>query len=102
MTKWFEKFGLLFPPLQERYYRLNHPDYKKLPDIHPECIEENEKVMDLIYPTDGLKIFVPKDLNGEISASIFELAHKNPKAEIYWYMDQDFLGKQLVHIRKKL
>ena len=97
-----EKVWFTLPPLQERYYRLNHPDYKKLPDIHPECIEENEKVMDLIYPTDGLKIFVPKDLNGEISASIFELAHKNPKAEIYWYMDQDFLGKTVGSHKKEI
>jgi penicillin-binding protein 1C len=48
--------------------------------------------MDLIYPNEGLKIYIPKDLNGEYSAAIFEMAHKNPAAEIYWYMDQQFLG----------
>ena len=88
-----EKIWFTLPPLQERYYRLNHPDYQKIPDIHPECIENNEQVMDLVYPNDGLKIFVPKDLNGEISASIFEIAHKDPNAEIYWYMDEQYLGK---------
>ena len=87
-SSWFT-----LPPVQEWYYRLRHPSYEKLPELHSNCIVSNEKTMDLIYPNDGLKIYIPKDLNGEYSAAIFEMAHKNPSAEIYWYMDQQFLGK---------
>ncbi len=88
-----EKSWFSLPPVQEWYYRLRHPSYKKLPELHPDCIVNNERVMDLIYPNDGLKIYIPKNLDGSLSASVFEMAHKNPAAEIYWYIDEQFLGK---------
>ena len=85
--KWFS-----LPPVQEWFYRLKHPSYKKLPNLHPQCLGENEQLMDLIYPNEGLQLYIPKDLNGELSATVFEIAHKNPSSEIFWYMDEQFLG----------
>ena len=49
-------------------------------------------MMELIYPKEGLKIFIPKDLDGSKSTSIFEVAHRRAEAKVYWYLDEDYIG----------
>lgn len=87
-----EKSWFVLPPVQEWYYKTKNPDYKTLPPIYPDCMGIQEKMMALIYPKDGLKIFVPKNLDGTLSRTIFEAAHRRTEAEIHWYLDEDYLG----------
>ncbi len=87
-----EKSWFVLPPVQEWYYKTKNPDYKTLPPIYPDCVGTHEKMMALIYPKDGLKIFVPKNLDGTLSRTIFEAAHRRTEAEIHWYLDEDYLG----------
>ncbi|MGE0560426.1 MAG: penicillin-binding protein 1C [Flavobacteriales bacterium] len=86
-TNWF-----VLPTVQEWYYKTKNPEYKTLPPIHCDCIGESEKMMAIIYPKEGLKIFVPKNLDGTLSKTIFEVAHSRASAEIHWYLDQEYLG----------
>ncbi|MCB0408779.1 MAG: penicillin-binding protein 1C [Flavobacteriales bacterium] len=87
-----EKSWFVLPPVQEWYYKTKNPDYKTLPPIYPACVGTQEKMMALIYPKEGLKIFVPKNLDGTLSRTIFEAAHRRTEAEIHWYLDEDYLG----------
>ena len=48
--------------------------------------------MELIYPTDVLKIFVPREIDGSPGKTIFEMAHRNPDAVLYWHIDNDFMA----------
>jgi len=48
--------------------------------------------MDLLYPHENSRIFVPRELNGEPRRSIFELAHRRPNTEVYWHLDGQYLG----------
>lgn len=86
-VNWF-----VLPTLQEWYYKTKNPEYKSLPPIHPDCMGSSEKMMAIIYPKEGLKLFVPKNLDGTLSKTIFEVAHSRASAEIYWYLDQEYLG----------
>ncbi len=86
-TNWF-----VLPTIQEWYYKTKNPEYKSLPPIHRDCIGESEKMMAIIYPKEGLKLFVPKNLDGTLSKTIFEVAHSRASAEIYWYLDEEYLG----------
>lgn len=86
-VNWF-----VLPPVQEWFYKTKNPDFKSLPPIHPSCSGISEKVMELIYPKEGLKLFLPKNLDGTLSKTIFEIAHGRTNAEIYWYMDEEYLG----------
>jgi penicillin-binding protein 1C len=48
--------------------------------------------MDLIYPKPNSKIFIPRDLNGLSTQVVFELAHSDPGAVVYWHLDGSFIG----------
>jgi penicillin-binding protein 1C len=86
---------LVFPPLEEFYFRQRHPEYALLPPMHPDCAAENGNAaspMQLIYPRQASRIFVPVDLDGKKSKTVFQVAHRRADAKIHWHIDQTFLG----------
>jgi penicillin-binding protein 1C len=85
---------LVFPPLEEYYYRQRHPEYAALPPLHPDCQTQsgNDSPMQLIYPRQASRIFVPIDLDGKKSKTIFQVAHRRASAKIYWHIDQEYMG----------
>ena len=50
------------------------------------------KLLELIYPQENAKIFVPKEMNGEKGKTIFTAAHRNSEAKIFWTLDNTFAG----------
>jgi penicillin-binding protein 1C len=85
----------VLPATQEWYYRIKHPTYHTLPPFRPDCIPEAEAVqaMELIYPGKKAKIHVPLELDGSLGRTVFEAAHRNPKATIYRHLDATYKGE---------
>jgi penicillin-binding protein 1C len=55
--------------------------------------------MEVIYPKDMSGIFIPRGINGLRQKIVFEAAHRNPNAIIFWHIDGDYLGEtQAKHI----
>lgn len=80
-------------PTQEYFFKQHSLAYKPLPDYLPGCINEAHiRQMDLVYPHEGFKLYVPVDQNENRGRCIFKAAHKNSKAIIYWYLDGQYLG----------
>jgi len=48
--------------------------------------------MELIYPKYPTRILVPRDLDGSRSRTVFTVAHRTPETEIYWHLDEHFIG----------
>jgi penicillin-binding protein 1C len=48
--------------------------------------------MDLIYPKQHSRLFIPRDLDGKSGSSVFELAHRNPNITVFWHLDGEYLG----------
>ena len=48
--------------------------------------------MEMIYPQKGMRVFVPRDFGGRRSAVVFELVHRNSSAEVYWHIDDRYVG----------
>jgi len=85
----------ILPPVAEHYYQFKNPNYQKLPPFRDDCTASNmdkDQAMQLIYPKKTSKIYVPIDLNGELSQTIFKAAHRNPDAIVYWHLNQTYLG----------
>ncbi len=87
----------VLPALEEFYYRKKHPEYAPLPPFHPDCTESTvqsglSSPMQLIYPAARAKIYIPRDLDGTLSATVFKLAHRNPGARVFWHLDNTYLG----------
>ncbi len=86
----------VLPPLEAHYALSRDPSYKKLPpyrsDCRPAAAAANNKVMQLIYPKDITQIYVPVNLDGTSSQTIFRATHRQTSATIYWHMDDQYLG----------
>lgn len=90
--KMVHKSWFVLPPLQEYYYRTKHPSYTPLPPIKDECTTQNLRVMDLVYPSDGIKLYVPVELDGKQGEIVLEAVHNNPNANIFWHLNDKYIG----------
>jgi penicillin-binding protein 1C len=83
----------VLPPAIEYFYRQKHPEYKPLPPFATGCATgKSLPVMEFIYPTQGLKIFIPRDHTGELTRVISEVVHRNPSKKIFWHLDEKYIG----------
>ncbi len=84
----------LLPPLIEKYYKFNHPNYKELPNYKPECLSKiSDRAMALLYPKPNSKIYVPVEIDGNIGRTIFEATHRNISTTVYWHLDDNYIGE---------
>ncbi|MEL6653894.1 MAG: penicillin-binding transpeptidase domain-containing protein, partial [Bacteroidota bacterium] len=86
---------LILPPTMETYYRQAHPDFVPLPPFREDCLRSlpPQQQLALIYPRRGTRIYLPRDLDGSLSSVVFEAAHRDPSAWLYWHLDDQYLGK---------
>ncbi len=88
----------VLPPVMEWYYKRKDPRYRVLPPFLPGCADGNETPMELIYPKETRQVFIPRGLNGQLSRVVFEAAHREAGATIYWHLDDRYLGEtSLIH-----
>jgi len=90
-VKWF-----VLPPAMEWYYRKNHLNYRPLPPFRHDCLASmalrGPEFMGLIYPEKSSQIYVPIELSGRRGRVVFEAAHWDPNATIYWHLDDRYVG----------
>lgn len=92
-NNWF-----VLPPVQAWYFQQRHPGYRRLPPFAPGCVTEEESaVMEWIYPREASQIFVPLELGGKVGKVVFELAHRNRQATLYWHLDGNYLGQTRIY-----
>ncbi len=94
-SKMIHKSWFVLPPAMEYFYEKKNHNYKKLPPFRNDCINtaDNNNPMDLVYPRDINKIYIPVNLVGTTSSTIFEVAHRHSNSIIYWYVDNKYLGE---------
>ena len=82
----------VLPPAMEYFFRQKHPEYLPLPPFAEDCAPSGSlPVMEFIYPTQGIKIFIPRDHTGELTRVIAEVVHRNPAKKIFWHLDEKYL-----------
>jgi len=97
-TSWF-----VLPASWEWFYKERHPAYRSLPPFSPECLSEDEtKLIEFIYPPSGAVVSIPKQLDGSQGKVIFELAHRNAGAKIFWHLDETYIGETQNFHKKEL
>jgi penicillin-binding protein 1C len=76
----------------ELYYRNKHPDYHLLPPLAPGCISDRDiAAMEFLYPTPGVRIFIPRDQEGSLTRVIPEIAHRIASKKVFWHLDNSYL-----------
>lgn len=88
-VEWF-----VLPPVQEWYYKKNHPAYRLLPPYKEGCNPSDENnSMELIYPLNGTRLFVPVGIDGKTQEIIFELSHRYSSRKVFWHIDNTYFGQ---------
>ena len=88
-----QKSWFVLPPVQSWYYKLYHTDYKEPPPFKKGCIDSDAKSnMELIYPRSFTKIYIPLEQDGKPGLVVFEAAHRDENATIFWHLDDNFIA----------
>ena len=94
VAKMKQQKQFVLPPIQEWYYLQKSANYTRLPLYDKHCTpNESEIVLNIIYPYDGAKIYIPRQLEGERSTLICDATHKNKHSKIYWHLNDVYLGE---------
>jgi penicillin-binding protein 1C len=92
-VSWF-----ILPPAMEWYYKSKNPSYRELPPYRNDCETHGVNAMEIIYPKQYSKIYVPVEIDGNMGKTIFEVAHRKTNAIIYWHLDGKFISStQNIH-----
>ncbi len=85
-TVWFS-----LPPAMEHYYALRHPNYRPLPPWLP-GMGGTDEPMEILYPEAGATLLIPVQLDGTKGNMVVEMAHRDPRATLFWDLDGTFIG----------
>jgi penicillin-binding protein 1C len=87
--KWF-----VLPPVMEYFYKMKNPFYTVLPPYRDDCMlhDNTSFSLEMIYPKDNSRVYIPIDLNGVREKVVFKAAHHIAGMKIYWYLDGAFIG----------
>lgn len=88
-VSWF-----VLPPAWEWFYKQHNSSYRSLPPFKPDCGPGGQyQPMQFIYPQQNTRVSLPKQLDGSKGAVVFNLAHSNPDAKVYWHLDDNYAGE---------
>lgn len=103
VSKMVHQSWFVLPPIIEWYYKRRNPLYRPLPPFREDCKAiASQNVMELIYPRDNNRVFVPVELDGIRGKVVFELAHHDPEVQVFWHLDGEFLGTTYQFHQKEL
>lgn len=86
-VSWF-----VLPPVMELYYKSKNTGYRELPPFRNDCESNGLTTMEIIYPKQFSKIYVPVELDGTLGKTVFQVAHRNSASIIYWHLDDQYVG----------
>ncbi len=87
----------VLPPAMEWFYKSKNAGYKSLPPYREDCKHNmsagDVRAMEIIYPKETAKIYVPVELDGSQGSTVFEVAHRRPNTIIFWHIDAQYIGQ---------
>ena len=83
------------PVIEAYYYAKQHPRYNNLPPLAPDCQEDllAQNQIDVLFPMEREKIFIPKKLAGQKSEVIIEAITRKGNTRIFWHLNGEYLGE---------
>jgi len=80
------------PPVEEYYFKKVNR-YALLPPFRNDCVVDSRlSMMEIVYPKTEAKIFVPRELDETLSSAVFQVAHRNDGAKVFWHLDGEYLA----------
>ncbi len=94
-SEMIHKSWFVLPPVMEYYYKTKNYSYKSLPPFRPGCggaAGPAMPPMEMIYPKNNARIYVPLEIGGSRGQVIFNAAHRKTGETIYWSLDAKYMG----------
>ncbi len=90
--RWF-----VLPPALETHFRRFHADYRPPPPYRPDCRTAlgalGSGSLSFVYPREGAAVYVPVEIDGSLGRVVFEAAHRDPRARVFWHLDDEYQGE---------
>lgn len=69
-----------------------------IPEHDSQCpaFEDNSR-LEITYPVDGIRILVPRDLDGMHEKVVFAAKHQRPESQLFWYLNGELIGDTVNH-----
>ncbi len=87
----------VLPPAMETHYRRLHADYLPPPPYRPDCRAAigalGSASLSFVYPREGAAVYVPVEMDGSVGGVVFEAAHRDPAARVFWHLDDEYQGE---------
>ncbi len=87
----------VLPPAMETHYRRFHADYRPPPPYRPDCRAAlgaaGSASLSFVYPREGAVVYVPLEMDGTAGRVVFEAAHRDPAARVFWHLDDEYEGE---------
>lgn len=88
-----KKSMLEYSPVVAKFLRKRGQIVPKLLPHNPQCDRiRQDKTIEIIYPTRGSVIYIPKDMGGIKQKVTIKIANRNRQSRIFWYLDSVYLG----------
>jgi len=88
-----EQIYTVYPPEVIQHLKTRGHSFIALPPHKPDCPSQSTmNLIEIIYPTQRSIIIVPKGLSEEYEKIIAKAAYSGAKGELYWYLDNIFIG----------
>ena len=93
-ARYREETRLFYPPAVAQYLRERGRLVEQIPPFNPGFSgTDNFSVLRIVYPEEGSKIWIPRDIDGNDQKLTLRAAHLEPNSILYWYADNLYLGK---------
>lgn len=83
----------VLPPGMAYYYKSRNFSYRPLPPLRPDCGNDQQRTMEMIYPRDGARVYVPLEADGRRGRLIANAAHRQAGIKLFWNLDDQYLGE---------
>jgi len=88
------KSWFVLPPAMEYYYKSKNYQYHVLPPFRADCASADKaEPMELIYPKENAKIYIPLEADGKRGRMICNAAHRQAGMKIFWHLDNEYIGE---------
>ncbi len=91
-SEWVTRF--VAPPAAREILARTGRHVDEVPVHSSNCPDfRDEHRMELVYPLDGIKIFVPRDFDGVHERIVFTAKHQRPSTHLFWYLNGSLVGE---------
>jgi penicillin-binding protein 1C len=91
----------VLPPAMEYYYKKGNISYKGIPEIARDCNAKSHQ-LNIIYPENGVKIFLPKEGDNNKKELISKVYHSSENATLYWFLDEEYIATTQGKVHEKI